>query len=77
MRRLSNKIRVSWKNQKQYNIFKSRQLIGILVLLISLYFFVVSLVQVSGFTSVYSYTLGFLFGYYSYFILGGLTYWGF
>ena len=38
MRRLSNKIRVSWKNQKQYNIFKSRQLIGILVLLISLYF---------------------------------------
>lgn len=77
MRRLSNKIRVSWKNQKQYNIFKSRQLIGILVLLISLYFFVVSLVQVSGFTSVYSYTLGFLFGYYSYFILAGLTYWGF
>ena len=74
--KLTNKLKVSFKNEKQYNIFKSKQLWGLLLTILAAYLLVVSMMQVSGFTTLYSYTFGFLLGYYSYFILFALLFVG-
>ena len=73
---IKSKIKTSINNQRQYRIFKSKQLIGLLIIIFASFFLVVSMVQVTGFTTLYSYTFGFLFGYYSYFILFSLVYVG-
>lgn len=73
---LKSKLQSFYSNQKKYKIFKSKQLLGLILTILSAYFFVVSIVQVSGFTTIYSYTFGFLFGYYSYFIFVALIYFG-
>lgn len=75
-KKIANKIKTSIHNRKQYQIFKSKQLIGLLIVIISTFFLAVSMVQVTGFTTLYAYTFGFLFGYYSYFILFALIYVG-
>lgn len=74
--RIYKKAKTALNNQRQYKIFKSKQLYGLLLVLLSSYFFIVSIVQVPGFTTIYSYTFGLLFGYYSYFIFAGFIYFG-
>lgn len=71
-----NKIRTFYSNQKKYKIWQSKQFIGLLFVFFTLYFFIVSIVQVVGFTTIYSYTFGLLFGYYSYFIFAAMIYIG-
>ncbi len=66
-----NKLKSTFKNQKQYKIFESKQLQGILLIVIFSFLMIVSIVQVRGFSTINSYTVGMLFGYYSYFIYVG------
>ena len=68
---LSKKIKASIRNQKQYKIFESKQFIGLILLVVFSFLFVVSIVQVRGLSTINSYTIGMLFGYYSYFIYIG------
>lgn len=63
-----NKMKTSIKNQKQYKIFQSKQFLGLILLIVASFLFVVSIVQVKGFSTINSYTIGMLFGYYSYFV---------
>lgn len=74
--KIKNKIKASINNQKQYGIFKSKQLIGLILLLITSFLFLVSIMQITGFTTIYAYSFGFIFGYYSYFIFVGFIYYG-
>ena len=67
----AKKIKTSINNQKQYKIFESKQFLGIILIVIFAFLFVVSIVQVRGFSTINSYTIGMLFGYYSYFIYVG------
>ncbi|MBD5423362.1 MAG: hypothetical protein HDR43_02610 [Mycoplasma sp.] len=66
-----NKMKISWKNRKQYKIFESKQFLGIILIAVFVYLFVVSIVDVRGFSTINSYTFGMLFGYYSYFFYIG------
>ena len=65
------KIKISINNQKQYKIFKSKEFIGLLILVLSSFLLVVSFIQVPGFSTIPGYTIGLLFGYCSYFIYVG------
>ncbi len=65
------KVKTSINNQKQYKIFESKQFIGIILIVVFAFFFVTSIVQVRGLSTINSYTIGMLFGYYSYFIYVG------
>lgn len=65
------KIKISINNQKQYEIFKSKEFIGLLILILSSFLLVVSFIQVPGFNTIPGYTFGLLFGYCSYFIYLG------
>lgn len=64
----SKKVKAAINNQKQYKIFSSKQFIGILMIVIFAFLMVVSIVQIRGLSTINSYTIGMLFGYYSYFI---------
>ena len=50
---IKNKIKNSINNQRQYRIFKSKQLMGLLIMIFASFFLVVSMVQVTGFTTLY------------------------
>ena len=65
------KVKISINNQKQYKIFKSKEFIGLLILVLSSFLLVVSFIQVPGFSTIPGYTIGLLFGYCSYFIYVG------
>lgn len=65
------KLKISINNQKQYKIFKSKEFIGLLILILFSFLLVVSFIQVPGFSTIPGYTIGLLFGYCSYFIYVG------
>lgn len=65
------KIKASFNNFKQYKIIESKQFIGLMLIIVFSFLFVVSIVQVRVFSTINSYTVGMLFGYYSYFIYIG------
>ena len=71
-----NKIKTSFKNRKQYQIFQSKQFLGIILVAITVFLIIFSIVPIPGFATINSYTLGMLFGYYSYFIYAGMLLYG-
>lgn len=73
---MGSKIKEKIQNEKEYKIFQSKKFIGMLVLVLFTFLFVVSLVDIPIFTTIHAYTFGFLFGYYSYFIYVALIFQG-
>ena len=76
MNLLKNKMRTSFKNRKQYQIFQSKQFLGIVLVALMVFLMVLSFVQIPGFSTINSYTFGMLFGYYSYFFYIGFIIYG-
>lgn len=75
-KKIVSKLKAKINNQKQYKIFKSKQLLGLILLLVASFLFLVSIIQITGFTTIYAYSFGFIFGYYSYFLFIGFIYYG-
>ena len=73
---LKNKVKTSFKNRKQYQIFQSKQFLGIVLVALMVFLMVLSFVQIPGFSTINSYTFGMLFGYYSYFFYVGFIIYG-
>lgn len=73
---LKNKMKTSFKNRKQYQIFQSKQFLGIVLVAVMIFLMVLSFVQIPGFSTINSYTFGMLFGYYSYFFYIGFIIYG-
>ena len=73
---LKNKVKTSFKNRKQYQIFQSKQFLGIVLVALMVFLMVLSFVQIPGFSTINSYTFGMLFGYYSYFFYIGFIIYG-
>lgn len=73
---LKNKLKTSFKNRKQYQIFQSKQFLGIVLVALMVFLMVLSFVQIPGFSTINSYTFGMLFGYYSYFFYVGFIIYG-
>lgn len=74
--KLTKKIKLTINNQKQYKVFKSNQLLGLIFILFFSFLAVISTVNITGFTTIFDYSFGFLFGYYSYFVFAGFIYYG-
>lgn len=71
-----NKFRIFVNNQKQYKIWKSKYFIGLILLIVFSYLFIVSIIQIPGFSTINSYTMAMLFGYYSYFFYIAFIFYG-